>query len=350
MAAFERAARVDARSSVAWEGIGRLAAAARDGETAERAYRRVVELRPEDPSALSVLATLVEREGRYDEAAGLFRRALDLPLPEGDPDARQTRALAWTGLGTSLLAMGRRDDAYEALAAALTDDPDQPEASWALAPIYLDRGEWRAAAAALHKVVPERADDPMLWVLVGRAEAGQGRWTQARQAFLRALELDPRSHQAKRWLGIALCSLGVYRSAAMTLEEALAEQPDDDLANLNLAVALGQLGEVSAARRRFAVARQLMPGRPEPLYREAHLLLAAGSRAEALELARRAVAASPDDPGALEVLARALAASHERVEGRRRAEEALAHARDDAQRQYLRDLVAELAASPRDDS
>ena len=142
----------------------------------------------------------------------------------------------------------------------------------------------------------------------------------------------------------------VYRAAQATLEEVLRERPEDDLATLNLAIAHGQLGEAREARRLFERARQLMPDQPEPIYYEAHMALGMGRTAEAVALAREAVALAPEDPGALEVLARALEEAGERVEAHRHAVVAAEHARDDAQRQYLRDLVERLAGAGADAS
>lgn len=347
--AYERARRVDASSVPAAEGLGRVAAAAGDFEAAEAAYRRVVELAPEDGTALTVLASLVERRGRYEEAAGMFRRALEM-LAGDEEERRESRALASTGLGTCLLALDRRDEAYEALAASLTDEPDQPEALWALVPIYLEREEFGAAARALRRVIPRRGEDPLLWVMLGRAEAGQGRWAEARQAFSYALELDEDHRDARLWLGIALRVLGEYRAAAATLEGALREGPPDYLGSLNLAIALGQLGERREAARRFAEARAIDPERPEAFAQEAHLLLATERAAPALVLAQRAVTLAPDDPAALEVLARALSAAGRDAEAAARARAARAHARDDAQRQYLDELVERLSGSDPDKS
>jgi tetratricopeptide (TPR) repeat protein len=341
--AYLRATKVDSRSRAAWEGLGRVDAAASRFSDAERAYRRVVELDPDDASAIAVLATLVERQRRFDEALTLFRRSLGL-LEDAGGSLRETRALAWTGVGTCLLARRETDAAYEALASALTDDPGQPEALWALVPIYLDREQWTAAADALRTVFPERGDDAAFWIAMGRAQAGQGQWVEARLAFERSLELDARSSEGRRWLGIALRATGAYRSAEVVLRDVVSRDPDDDLARLNLAIALGQLGEPDAAREHFSAARRLMPGRPEPLYHEAHLLLALGHGDDALRLAESAAELTPDDPAALEVLARALARHGDIARAREAVTAAIEHATRDDQRRYLEQLHERIAA------
>lgn len=341
-AAYERATKIDPRLRAPWEGIGRIAAEAGEFSAAERAYRQVVELHPDDGGALVVLGTLVERQERFDDALTLFRRAL-AKLEDAGSGVRETRALAWTGVGTCLLAKGNHEGAYESLSAALTDDPDQPEAVWALVPIYLERERWSAASDALLTVLPIRSDDAVFWISTGRAEAGQGRWAEARAAFERALEIDGESLDGRRWYGIALRVTGAYRPAEVILHDVVARRPEDDLARLNLAIALGQLGELSDAREQFAVARRLMPGQAEPLFFEAHLLLAHSRVDDALRLAEEAADIAPRDSGALEVLARALLRSGDRA----RAREVAAAAREAAERsdhqEYLDRLVEQLA-------
>jgi Flp pilus assembly protein TadD len=341
LVSYRRAAEVDPSSRASWEGVGRLSGAAGRFAEAEAAYRRVTELQPDDAGALTVLATLIERQERFDEALALFRRAV-AALEERGEALRETRALAWTGVGTCLLAQGERDQAYTALASALTDDPEQPEALWALVPIYLDQEQWSAATSALRSLMPLRSEHPLFWVSLGRAEAGQGRWAEARVAFERALEIDENHDEARRWFGIALRVTGAYRPAEVILRDVLARRPEDGLVRLNLAIALGQLGELAPAREQFVGARRLMPHRPEPFSYEANLLLAHEQLGEARRLAEAAIEVAPDDPGALEVLARVLDRQGEGARAREVVARALAAAGREEHREYLERLASQL--------
>ena len=75
-AAYRSAAGRWPASAGAWFGLGNAAYQLRDFHGAEAAFRRVLELRPEFPSALNNLALVLLEQGSADEAMALARRAL----------------------------------------------------------------------------------------------------------------------------------------------------------------------------------------------------------------------------------------------------------------------------------
>ena len=131
-----------------------------------------------------------ESEGREDDAASAYRRALQL-----DPGL----AAAHTNLGA---LAHRRGDAAEARAcfqAALALDPDQPEARYDLAHLLIENGELELAAAELRRVlelVPESADTHFN---LGMALEALGSRKQAREHLGRYLELASPANLTEPW-------------------------------------------------------------------------------------------------------------------------------------------------------
>jgi Flp pilus assembly protein TadD len=135
-------------------------------------HRRVVELCPTSPEALSNLGTTCAKAGELDEAFALLGKAADLSPANAElhfnlgnvclaagrfEDAarsleraaelspRHVRGL--TNLGVAYKELGRLDDAEDRFRAALALAPDNADAGWNLALARLMKGDWRAGWA-----------------------------------------------------------------------------------------------------------------------------------------------------------------------------------------------------------
>ena len=163
--AWEQVLRLHGARQLAEESAGG-AAEADPAKTSEFALREELALRPEDPVPRVALARRLHRDGRLDEAADAYRRAIECGaegwhvrarlgaalLASGDADAAGTvladaavkapaeaavqRLLAW-----SLLVRGRDDDAIAACDAALALVPADALAKKARALARIHRGE-----------------------------------------------------------------------------------------------------------------------------------------------------------------------------------------------------------------
>jgi tetratricopeptide (TPR) repeat protein len=110
---------------------------ARQVETAERLYRRVMRLDPGDPAAAFNLGNLLRGAGRKTEAEAAYRNAV-----KADPGF----AAAWYNLADLLDDQGRTNEAIASLERALAVEPNHRDATFNLA-LLLQRADRLSEAA-----------------------------------------------------------------------------------------------------------------------------------------------------------------------------------------------------------
>ena len=110
---------------------------ANDAAAAERLYRRVMKLDPEDPAAPYNLGNLLRDNGRVIEAEASYRATI-----AADPEFVE----AWYNLADMLDEQGRADEAILCLQRAIGADPSYADAVFNLA-LFLQRLEQHAQAA-----------------------------------------------------------------------------------------------------------------------------------------------------------------------------------------------------------
>ena len=134
-----------------------VAEEANDGATAERLYRRVMKLDPEDPAAPYNLGNLLRGNARVIEAEASYRSAID-----ADPQFAE----AWYNLADILDEQGRADEAILCLQRAVDADPEYADAVFNLA-LFLQRLEKHAPAAQWWRRYLE-LDGSSLWAARAR--------------------------------------------------------------------------------------------------------------------------------------------------------------------------------------
>jgi len=181
---------------------------------AEAAYRRALELSPNNAQAHSAFAFWLVSQGRTDEAVTSLRRAREL-----DPLAVSGSELAWM-----LFYARRYDDAVQELRSVLAVTPDDAYALWILGFALIANHHPEEAVPVLEKGVSASEHSPAIMGLLVHAYAKAGRRADA----LRMLEDLKRRKQtgyvpAAAFLP-AYLGLGEYDRAFFWLEEAYKEQ------------------------------------------------------------------------------------------------------------------------------
>ncbi len=246
---------------------------------AERAYRRGLELAPQDPELLNALGWTLFQDGRPAEAVTEYERAL-----AADPDhvkAHNNLALALVELGrlqeaaahfNRSLEIEPRAEIYSDLGFILArlGKPEQARAHYEKA-LELDpncaSAHLNLGVAAVQAGQLKEAESHYRQALVGRPTAEtrnglgyvlvrQGRLQDADTEFRKAIDLDPAFTPAYNNLAEALAQQGKFEEAEQYYRRSLAEKPSAAVHNA-LGVVLRRQGKMDEAAEQFARAKAL---------------------------------------------------------------------------------------------
>lgn len=194
-------------------------------------YRKAIQLEPTLTLLHLHLARALAAAGRSQEAAQSFR---DFAATVGEHGDAQMLSSVFLEMGESLFQTGDAGQAAEVFQAALSHPESQAQARVGLAKISLSRsdhkaaanhlqraleleprnglvwqtwsilaaeeGDWAEAINRMEEALRLRADDPELWIQLGRCYRKGGRPDEADHTFAKAYERFP-EHQARfLWL------------------------------------------------------------------------------------------------------------------------------------------------------
>jgi len=154
----------------------------REGRFADavRVGRRLVSAQPDNPDAISLLATAEINAMRPTDALGRLERAV-----RRWPDNAQLRRL----LGMALRRLGRSDEALSALSSALELDPDDAVTRCALSEMCLLLGDADNAMKTLQPIVDAGAWDANAAIVHAMVCQSLGREREAVEPVERALQI-----------------------------------------------------------------------------------------------------------------------------------------------------------------
>ncbi|MEY4704545.1 MAG: hypothetical protein RL042_741 [Nitrospirota bacterium] len=203
-------------------------------QEAEGAYRRALDLAPNHPDALHHLGLLFYRLNRFDEAIATISRAIE-----------QTPAspLYWFNLGVVTQKAARPDESIRAYRQAVTLNPRHLEAWINLGNVLKDRGATPKSIEAYQKALalnPSHADSHNN---LGAALKEQGEVERAIASYRQALHLKPTHVEALNNLGLALMETGSLDEAIASFTQALTIMPGYLKALYNLGIAWSWAGE-----------------------------------------------------------------------------------------------------------
>lgn len=169
-----------------------------DFPQAERIYRQVLSLKPNDPDVLCRLGVLAV-QARHPDAVPLLRAAI-----AHRPDFSEAQA----HLGDALQAQGDLREAIEYYQKALANRPDEPEIWNNLANACIVTGQPLEAVRCCRRSVALRPEDPRTHNILGDALRGCGKLDEAIAAFQTALTIDRNFAEAHGNLAHALLQRG----------------------------------------------------------------------------------------------------------------------------------------------
>jgi tetratricopeptide (TPR) repeat protein len=218
-----------------------------EGRTADAIaeYERAVAADPKHAKSHNNLALALVELGRLDEAASHFRTSLEL----------SPRAEIWSDYGFTLARLGKTQDALAAYAKALEMDPESPSAHLNLAVAAIQAGNFADAEAHYRRALPGRPTAATHNGL-GFVLARQGRNDEAFAEYRAAIEVDPSYTPAYNNLAEGLARQGKLAEAEAAYQQSLAVKPSAAVYNA-LGTVQGRLGKNDEAAAQFAKAKEL---------------------------------------------------------------------------------------------
>jgi Flp pilus assembly protein TadD len=251
-------------------------------------------LRPVGISVQPVAAAAMVNAAIIYQQRNLPRAALN--LAKMAVDRYGSDPMAHYGLGRIYAAQGRGEEAEAEFVQALFLDPAAKEPMGELVGRLLKRKDFsraqRVLAAALEK---DRASAPHYnWM--GITMQLQGRLDEARVAFQKAVELDPKSAEYRANLGALELARADAKSAEESLKEAIRIDPNHSLALYNLGIAVAEQGRNAEAVPFFERAEKSGPATVGLLNALARAYREIGDLPRAAATLRRSLAMKPDQP------------------------------------------------------
>jgi Flp pilus assembly protein TadD len=217
------------------------------GNTADAVveYRRALKTNPLSAKVHNNLALALVELGQLDEAASHFSRSLEL-----DPKAE-----IYSDLGFTMARLGKPEVALANYQKALELDPNCASAHSNLAVALVQEGNLEEAESHYRKALSGRPTAETHNGL-GYVLARRGRTDEATAEFRKAIELNPKFTPAYNNLADALVKQGNLEEAAANYRRSLAEKPSAAVYKA-LGAVLGQQGKNDEAAEQFARAQAL---------------------------------------------------------------------------------------------
>jgi len=314
--------------------LGQLCQAYEFNEAAERCYVNAIRLLPQDDRSYHLLGALYQQVGQLAAAQSYLNVALklkpdnlaaavrlgtiSLQLNEAaearehfqyalqkDPES----AAAHNGLGDVALAEEKYAEAVTHFTEALRLAPEANRVHYSLGMAYRGLGESEKAQAELEQrgLVGIRPADPLVDALPqllqgervhmirGQLAFSAGRFTEAAEAYAKALAANAESVSALTNYGAALTKIGHLDDAAAQFRKALELEPENVTAHYNLASVSAKLGEFDGAIEHYDAVLERAPQDRTVRRLRAGVLRGAKRSDEALQALEQLLAEDADD-------------------------------------------------------
>ena len=270
---FTRAMELDQASINARIGLGRVALARGEAETAVTILEEAVRLAPREAASHHNLAQIYRSLGRYEDADREERIAKYSPVPMQPGDMasfvdpardevtlREGRSSMWLLENSRrMMAAGQEAQAFELLETALAADPGSEIALLGTARILFNRGDLSQARQRVERALELDERSAAAHVELGNLLARSGDIEGAMREFETAIEIDPETAEAQNNLAALLFEGGRTEEGLARLREAARALPGETNIQFNLAVALQRQNENDEA---IEVLRSILDIRP----------------------------------------------------------------------------------------
>lgn len=266
---FKRAIEIDPSYAAPWGGMAMAYGMLQRYDEAEKACRRGIEIDPNDLASWVNLGQVYNILGKPEQSMECSQKAIDI-----DP----TVATPWNNLGAAYYRMGNYAKAEECYKKATQLNPNSYHAWNNLGILYSDGIHDNARAIECMKKASEnigahKSENATVWSNIGFCYVETKAFTDAADAFHRALAFDADHEYANLGMGIAYDYLEKYDEAVVFLRKAVQRMPQSAFAWGWLADAYRWNGDYENALAAYDRAIELNPD--EEKYQEARADVAA---------------------------------------------------------------------------
>ncbi len=206
VAELDRASMLDPLNFDALFKKGGAMTAQGENRKAEHAYRRCLELRPNDVLTLTNLALLLLSETRFEEALPLFKSACAVA-----PNERFARR----GLASCYVALGNESQAISELHTAIHYEPEDAQIVLELARCYRRAGRTEDAVVQYEKALSLSSDSATALIELGSLHLAYGNHGAATELLERGLLVNAAATEARLALAQAYLLGGNLLEAAL---------------------------------------------------------------------------------------------------------------------------------------
>ncbi|GAB5404462.1 MAG: tetratricopeptide repeat protein [Aureliella sp.] len=217
---------------------------------AERYYRQVLRLEPDEADANNLLGVLLFQTKRAEEGLAFLKTATSLKPAE---------AMFFYNYATALRAAGKPQEAVNAFSKCVELDPKHSDAQNALVDLLLKHKNYDAAIAQLNRIVNARPGDAAGFKKLGEALHAKKKHAEAAKVLRRACDLSPGDAAMQHQLGLCLQAAGERDAAIDAYRKSLELKEDLAAAHNNLAIVLADKGDTQEAVTHYERALQLKP-------------------------------------------------------------------------------------------
>ena len=251
---------------------------------AAQLYGHILQIDPRHADSLHLLGMVAGKAKMPALAIELIGKAIAV---NGE------RAAYHSNLGTLLQAEGRLDEAEACYARALALDPHLPEVHLNRGLVLQTQGRLEEAIAAYRRAIELNLELPEAHSNLGNALQTQGRLDDAVAHYQTALALRPEFAEAAYNLGNALLAQNRLEEAAQAYRRAIALRPSLAEAHANLGNVLMAQEKTVEAVAYYEAALRIRPDYAEARYNLGNLLSRGKRPAEAAEQYEKALQLDP---------------------------------------------------------
>ena len=208
-----------------------------------RLLRRALTINPDQTDWLFGLGLTLDAMQRYEEAADAYRKVL-----EQQPNDHE----ALLHLGMNLIRLGQPAEALEIIDRAHEEQPNQHACNCHRIAAHAQLGDHDQAEVVFYLAQQEEPDCPVCFDHIAHSLAMRGELDRAIWCWKRTRELDPIHPQAQANAARAHWYLGQLKQARALFEAHLADQPEDPHAQIEYASLLLEAEDLDEAHKQLS--------------------------------------------------------------------------------------------------